>query len=120
MDPFDAQMRIMQQSNALQETVQDLYRWEKEMKRKENLSHQSVAASEVSFTTFGNLYSAILRLLSFIVYFFASAIRQRISNKKSSDTGSNGYNIGTKYITKCVGESLTIDKIASIHTGKGK
>lgn len=49
MDQFDTQIRIMQQSNAMQETIQDLYRWEKEMKQKENLSHQTAVASEVSF-----------------------------------------------------------------------
>lgn len=50
MDQFDTQIRIMQQSNAMQETIQDLYRWEKEMKQKENLSHQTAGTSEVSFT----------------------------------------------------------------------
>lgn len=50
MDQFDTQIRIMQQSNAMQETIQDLYRWEKEMKQKENQSHQTAGTSEVSFT----------------------------------------------------------------------
>lgn len=49
MDQFDTQIRIMQQSNAMQETIQDLYRWEKEMKQKENLSHQTAVTCEVSF-----------------------------------------------------------------------
>lgn len=50
MDQFDTQIRIMQQSNAMQETIQDLYRWEKEMKQKENISHQTAGTSEVSCT----------------------------------------------------------------------
>lgn len=49
MDQFDTQIRIMQQSNVMQETIQDLYRWEKEMKQKENLSHQTAVTCEVSF-----------------------------------------------------------------------
>lgn len=48
MDQFDTQIRIMQQSNAMQESIQDLYRWEKEMKQKDNISHQTAVASEVS------------------------------------------------------------------------
>lgn len=51
MDQFETQFRVMQQSNAMQAAIQDLYRWEKDMKQNENLSHQTAVASEVSFAT---------------------------------------------------------------------
>lgn len=46
---MDTQIRIMRQSNAMQEAIQDLHRWENEMKQKEKFTHQTVAANEVSF-----------------------------------------------------------------------
>lgn len=55
MDQINTQIRIMQQSNTMQETIQDLYRWEKEMKQKENLSQQTAVTSEVSFARQSNV-----------------------------------------------------------------
>lgn len=79
MDQFETQVRIMQQSNAMQESIQDLYRWEKEMKQKENLSHQTAVASEVSVAmqSAKNEYLAeiFLERFSLFPHFFSFARR---------------------------------------------
>lgn len=48
MDQVEKQLQVMHQSKTMQQTIQDLYRWEKEMKQKENVSQQA-ATNEVSF-----------------------------------------------------------------------
>lgn len=116
MDQFNTQIRVMQQSNAMQETIQDLYRWEKEMKQKENLSHQTAVTSEVSFARESNENKRFAESLysSFVSPSRPAAIWQRISNTKPCGTGLTNHGPhGTKYLSKCSNQRTVVVKEAS-------